>query len=226
MTPNGTNSFCGSQLLSVPLGSSNNYQWKKDGVAISGATSNTYNAVTQGNYSCTITNGSCSSTTATTILNTTSTPTGATTQTFSVGQTLANLSVTGTNLQWYNAATNGSTLPSTTQLVSGTTYYVSQSVNGCEGPRLSITVTLALGIDESQLFTINYNPNPVKDLLYVKSSEIVKKVYVFNLLGQLLLMENKNDSEFNIDLSIFPTSNYLIKVEAENKSQVFKIIKQ
>ena len=226
MTPNGTNTFCGSQLLTVPLGSSNSYQWRKDGVAITGATTATYSASASGSYTCVITNGACSSTTATTTLNTTSTPTGATNQIFSVGQTLANLSVTGTNLKWYNAVTNGSVLPSTTQLVSGTTYYVSQSVNGCEGPRLSITVTLGLAVDQNKLLTISYNPNPVKDILNIKANELIKTISVYNVLGQLLFLERKNDLEFGIDLSNLPTSNYFIKIETDDKEQVFKIIKQ
>lgn len=226
MTPNGTNSFCGSQQLSVPLGSSNSYQWKKDGVNISGANSNTYNATSAGSYTCVITNGSCSSTTSATILNTTNAPTGSSNQTFTSGQTLANLLVNGTNLQWYSVSTGNTSIPNTTLLVSGTTYYVSQTVNGCEGPRLAITVSLALGINQYQLLTITYNPNPVKDILNIMASETIKNVTVYNVLGQLLFMQREDNNEFNVDLSNLPTSNYFIKVESEDKNQVIKVIKQ
>ncbi len=52
----------------------------------------------------------------------------------------------GSNLLWYAAATGGtgnSTAPTpVTGAVGNTTYYVSQTVNGCEGPRASITVSV------------------------------------------------------------------------------------
>jgi len=226
MSPTGTNSFCGSQLLTVPAGSSNSYQWKKDGVTISGATSATYSATASGSYTCVITNGSCSSTTSATILNTTSAPTGTSSQTFSTGNTLANLIVTGTNIQWYSTSAGNSAISNTTPLISGTTYYVSQTVNGCEGPRLAITVTLGLGVNQNQLLTIAFNPNPVKDFITIKSNEILKQISVYNVLGQLLINQFKNSSEFNMDLTILPSGNYFIKAETENKEQVFKIVKQ
>ena len=67
-------------------------------------------------------------------------PTGDANQNF-CSQTLADLVVSGTNLIWYDAETGGNVLPGTTTLVDGTTYYVSQTTNGCESiDRLAITV--------------------------------------------------------------------------------------
>ncbi|MEZ4854081.1 T9SS type A sorting domain-containing protein [Flavobacterium sp.] len=54
---------------------------------------------------------------------------------------LSTLLVSGINLKWYNAATGGTLLPSTTLLVDETTYYASQTVEGVESTtRLAITV--------------------------------------------------------------------------------------
>jgi glycosidase len=56
------------------------------------------------------------------------------------------LSATGTNLLWYTVATGGTgtaTAPVPSTTTAGTTnYYVSQSANGCEGPRTTIAVTV------------------------------------------------------------------------------------
>ena len=148
ITPSGTVSASTNQSLSVPLGSSNTYQWKKDGIAISGANSNTYNATNSGNYTCVVTNGSCNYTTSSTIVNlsngaSTSAPSGNATQTFCSSATIANLTVTGTAIQWYSAAAGGTTLASTTALVNGTTYYASQTVNGLESTsRLAVAVSI------------------------------------------------------------------------------------
>jgi hypothetical protein len=148
ITPSGTVSASTNQSLSVPLGSSNTYQWKKDGIAISGANSNTYNSTNSGNYTCVVTNGSCNYTTNSTIVNlsngaSTSAPSGNATQTFCSSATIANLTVTGTAIQWYSAAAGGTTLASTTALVNGTTYYASQTVNGLESTsRLAVAVSI------------------------------------------------------------------------------------
>ena len=56
-----------------------------------------------------------------------------------------NLTATGTNLKWYNVPTGGvgsSTLAPSTLTAGTFKYYVSQTVNGCEGPRDSITVNV------------------------------------------------------------------------------------
>jgi hypothetical protein len=72
-------------------------------------------------------------------------PTGNPTQIFCTTPTpsISDLTATGTAIQWYAAATGGTALATTTTLVSGTTYYASQTVNGCESTtRFEVTVTL------------------------------------------------------------------------------------
>ncbi|WP_081663213.1 T9SS type B sorting domain-containing protein [Flavobacterium subsaxonicum] len=72
-------------------------------------------------------------------------PTGAAAQQFCTTQnpTVALLEATGTGLQWYDAATSGTLLASDTALISGTTYYGTQTIDGCESQaRLAVTVTI------------------------------------------------------------------------------------
>lgn len=70
-------------------------------------------------------------------------PTGSASQTLCNGATVAQLNATGTAIQWYAAASGGSPLPTNTVLVSGSTYYASQTVNGLESTtRLAVTVSL------------------------------------------------------------------------------------
>ncbi len=62
------------------------------------------------------------------------------------GATASALTATGTNLLWYTTATGGTgsaTAPTpSTAAVGSTTYYVSQTVTNCEGPRASIVVNV------------------------------------------------------------------------------------
>jgi hypothetical protein len=211
--PNGTVNFCGSQVLSVPNGSSNSYQWKKDNVNINGANTSTYTATQPGVYTCVITNGSCSFTTSNITLNQVAPPPSASaSQSFNSGNTLANLTVTGSNLQWYSAATGGSPLPLTTTLVSGTTYYVSQTVNGCESARIAITVTVSLNTDDFTLIDFILYPNPTSSVLNFKSSNEVDKIAIYNTLGQLVQEEKVNALEGSINIEKLAQGTYLVKV--------------
>jgi len=78
-------------------------------------------------------------------VNLTPAPTGAIAQSFcsSNSPKISNISVSGSNIIWYNAASGGSVLLSNTTLVNGTTYYASQTLNGCESAsRLAVTATV------------------------------------------------------------------------------------
>ncbi len=62
ITANGPLTFAqgGSVTLNVPAVAGNNYQWRKDGVSISGATTASYAATTSGSYTVAVTNaGGC-----------------------------------------------------------------------------------------------------------------------------------------------------------------------
>ncbi|MFV0607291.1 MAG: MBG domain-containing protein, partial [Niabella sp.] len=85
-------------------------------------------------------------------------PTVVSSQVFCGAVTLNDLQVTGENIKWYGQASGGSPLANTTALTSGSTYYVSQTVNGCESDRASVAVTLstteAPTVQSPQNFTV------------------------------------------------------------------------
>ncbi len=67
------------------------------------------------------------------------------TTTYCQNETATVLTATGTGLQWYNTATGGSALPGapTPSTAAGnTTYYVTQTINGCESGRAPIAITV------------------------------------------------------------------------------------
>ncbi|WP_417352493.1 choice-of-anchor L domain-containing protein [Flavobacterium alkalisoli] len=70
-------------------------------------------------------------------------PTGNTLQLYAQGETLADLNVTGVDIQWYADDTSTTTLPESTELVDGQTYYASQTIIELESTeRLAVTVHL------------------------------------------------------------------------------------
>jgi len=70
-------------------------------------------------------------------------PIGPSTQFLCDTATLADLTATGNNIQWYDATTDGNLLDPTTVLTDGQMVYGSQTVNGCESlSRLEVNVEI------------------------------------------------------------------------------------
>jgi hypothetical protein len=160
----------GAASINTPTGGTApySYNWTPGNPTGDGTTSVT--GLTVGTWTCTVTDANSCTTTQT--FNITQpapvvSPT-ASSQSFCGVATVSNLVATGTNLQWYTAATSGSPLAPSTQLVAGT-YYVSQTIGSCESTRTAVSVTFSLttwngtswsnGVPDSQtrvLFTGNY----------------------------------------------------------------------
>ncbi|MFY7880425.1 MAG: kelch repeat-containing protein [Lacibacter sp.] len=85
-------------------------------------------------------------------------PTGTEVQAVCKGAELSDLEVQGTDLQWYSNSSGGSQLLPSTKLEDQTSYYVSQSVNGCEGlSRLGVFVNF-MQMNEKPKIIVN-GPN-------------------------------------------------------------------
>jgi gliding motility-associated-like protein len=97
------------------------------------------------------------------IVHNTSTPTATSPQNFCIQQntTLNNITITGQNIKWYDALANGTLLSNTTSLQNGTTYYASQTINGCESDRTPVLIniqnTLTPTADTNQSFCSTQN---------------------------------------------------------------------
>ncbi len=108
------------------------YSASTGGTALSTSTALT-NSTT---YYATQTVGGCESVSRAAVIATVninpSVPTGSANQTLCTGSTVAELSATGTSIQWYSGSTGGSALATNTALVNSSTYYASQTTNSCE----------------------------------------------------------------------------------------------
>ncbi|QBN18326.1 T9SS type B sorting domain-containing protein [Flavobacterium nackdongense] len=91
-------------------------------------------------------------------------PTSASPQIFCIQQnaTLNSIVITGQNIEWYDALTNGNLLVNTTLLQNGITYYASQTINGCESDRVAVFIniqnTAAPTAISPQTFCASQNP--------------------------------------------------------------------
>ncbi len=153
-------------------------------------------------------------------------PTGNSNQNFTQGQTLQNLVINGTNIQWYANQLIGTTLPLTTPLVDGTTYHATQTISGCESPeRLPITAHLTLANDTFLFQNLKIQPNPVADIFTVSNQNNLNLVEVYNTIGQTIISKKVNDNQVKVDLSNYNSGVYFVKVYSENQNKTIKIIK-
>jgi PKD repeat protein len=177
------------------------------------------------------TNGTCVSgrTPVTATVTITAAPIATANQTFCTGETVGNIVITGTNIIWYTASTNGSVVPPNTPLVAGTIYYASQTVGSCESStRVAVTMTLGscLGNEEFVANVIKLYPNPVIDILNISSTTTITKIEVVNMLGQMVFSKSLNELETTIDMERYAAGTYIVRVLAEDEFQTFKVIKK
>lgn len=170
----------------------------------------------------------------------TPTPVANTYQTFTAGQTLNDLVVNGQNLTWYatqssctesslfkNSNTISSFVPNTTSLVDGTTYFVSQTINGVESNhRLPIKVTQTLSSSSFEKLDFKLFPNPANDIISIETDFQFEKIKIFNNIGQLVFESNyKNDKQYNLSQLTKGFYNVLILDENNKKLSSKKLIK-
>lgn len=143
VTPTTTPTFnqiepiCSGAVLNPLPTTSNN--------GITGTWSSTLNNTATTTYTFTPNTGQCSSTATmtVTIISPIVAPTGSSNPFFCSTATVADINVIGTSIKWYDSATGGNELASTTLLINGTNYYASKIVNGCESNnRLAVSINL------------------------------------------------------------------------------------
>ena len=133
-------SFCNAATVSNLVAAGTALKWYD--VAIGGtALASTTTLISRTYYvSQTVNSVESTRTSVVVTINVTAAPT-ASSQSFCGSATVANLTASGTGLKWYNLATGGTALASTTALTAGN-YYVSQTLNSCESPRTAVAVTI------------------------------------------------------------------------------------
>jgi hypothetical protein len=139
--PNATaQSLCNTALVSNLLPNGPAFKWYS--TAAGGTALVSTATLTAGNYYVSQTANGCESvrTAVAVTLNTTSAPT-AVAQSFCGVTRVGDLVATGTGLNWYNQLTGGTALSSVSVITSGS-YYVSQTINGCESSRTLVIVTI------------------------------------------------------------------------------------
>jgi hypothetical protein len=221
--------FCNSATVANLTANGTAIQWY---VAATGGTALASTAaLASGTYYVSQTSGGCESprTAVSVTVNAVPAPTGAATQSLSSLLTLGDIVVTGSNITWYASAANaasGTSPLSSTQLIANTTYYATQTINGCRSTAsLAVTIT-TLANQDFDMTQFTYYPNPVIDLLNISYSQDMTSVKVFNMVGQQLMSKVLNANTTQIDMSRYANGAYFIQVTTENAMKTVRVIKK
>lgn len=96
---------------------------------------------------------------------------------------------------------------------------INQSMTIIEGSSLSL--------EEFDANSLKLFPNPVTDILTIRSNSIINKIEVFNVLQQSVLKKSSYaDSEISIHMSELNSGVYYIKISSDNINVVKKFIKR
>ncbi|WP_138432993.1 T9SS type A sorting domain-containing protein [Winogradskyella algicola] len=120
---------------------------------------------------------------------------------------------------------------SITGLAENTTYFWSVDALNCFGTTTgtvwSFTTGLALSVTENEISKFSIYPNPVIDIVNIKSTNsIIDNIQIFDLSGKMISNYGSNDIlDSQIDLSNLSKGIYLMKISAGDKTQTLKINK-
>ncbi len=217
--PTASTTACSGSAVDLSVaatGSNLTYQWFKDGVAISGANSTTYNiaaalATDSGAYSVQV-SGTCgadTSDTALVIVNATPAPVVT-----AAGAALSS-SITGSSYQWYfnGAAITGATAQTYTATQTGDYHVEVTSADGCTGTSADLNVVIS-GIENLTAIKLSVYPNPATELLVIYCDEIVESIEVYNVIGEQVIFAKGQITSLNV--STLAQGTYMLHAKTKS----------
>ncbi len=92
----------------------------------------------------------------------------------------------------------------------------SNSFSGAYAISTYLDVPTDLGLEENPSFQLSLFPNPSATFISIQSDEVISKVEVYKLAGELALEQSANTTSLEMDLSALNTGMYLVKVYGTN----------
>ena len=122
-------------------------------------------------------------------------------------------------------------LPGTTRMRVKKINGITDFVNPCLGADYGQSEDYSINVTDLATSTFNNaafsaQPNPVKDVLNLSYDKNITNVIVYNLLGQVVIERNINDTQSKLDMSGLTSGAYMVKVTADNQVKTIKVIKE
>ena len=142
------------------------------------------------------------------------------------GETLADLEDSldfEGDLTWYADQELTEVLPDTTLLEDNTTYWVTQTIDGCESEALEVLVE-ELGVNDLNANMFSVYPNPVKTTLNITGLKNIDSIEIFDMAGRKISAQTEIQHN-QLDFSQFEKGTYLVRISSGKENQVIKVIK-
>lgn len=135
----------------------------------------------------------------------------------------------GTAPYFYNWS-GGQSSASIANVLPGTYIVTITDFNGCSLVDTVVVGFWAVGINENQISNIGLQiyPNPTDGTIFLKSdNNEMKTISVYNMVGEIILVEKNSRQITEIDLRGFDSGIYLMKTEGQNfiETQRINIVK-
>lgn len=238
ITADGPLTFCsGSSVKLSVITPAIAYQWKKDGVIISGKTAQTYKASEPGNYSCDVTNNCGVVSSNILVVSTTPKPTSSISVGSCSGGTVILISVsnpsTGVNYKW---TLNGSNIAGATN----STYAATQSgsykckvtivATGCVKNSKAADVTINCKQTNGKApVTFDVYPNPSSTyftMSYYGFTGDQSRIDVYDITGRLVESILPNEQTTRVGAS-YQAGLYFLKLTVNGKEEkIIKLLKE
>ncbi len=241
----GPTTFCNGSNVTLQAGAGTGYsfQWKKNGVNISGATAITYVASKTGNYSVLVSvAGGCNATSTSISVTANKKPNPSITALGSLdiclagSVTLKTASKAGDTYQWFKngVAIVGATANTYTATTIGTYYVKQTNVSGCFKNSTSVIVTSSCKIGDGNAETLIISPNPATNIVHINIGFVDAYsgnalLLMYNNLGEVvfnaeqLFSNNHIAMQINIP-AILPAGMYQIQLIVDGKLYDSKLI--
>ncbi|UPQ78222.1 T9SS type B sorting domain-containing protein [Flavobacterium azooxidireducens] len=167
------------------------------------------------------------------VINNTAPITGSTNQNFcsTENATLQTIGVNGTDILWYGSNTSTTPLPDSTLLIDNTTYFATQTLNGCESTtRLAVSINLINTLnanDYTESICDDLNDGvEIIDLTSYNSELIASNGNVFHYYHSLNGAENQITSDEIANTTNFEllTGNKIIYIRIDSPNTCFQIV--
>ncbi len=158
-------------------------------------------------------------------------PTGAVRQHFTTKSMVSNIKVNESNVVWYasyeDAVSGTSPFSNQHPLEDQTTYYgVLISKEGCTSYPLAVQVTVTLGLNDFDLASLKYYPNPVTSELTVTYKDVIEQLDVYDLTGKWVKTQTYTSSLVKMNLYDLALGTYMVRIKTNEGEQFIKIVKK
>lgn len=225
--------FCANDTITLVGSSGGTSQWYQNGIAISGATSNTLTVTSAGVYNMmkTNSNGCADSASVGSVVTVNSLPsvTLSSQPTFCPNQTQIALTgglPAGGVYSGTGVINNSDFNPSASGPGSYVINYTYTDTNNCSNTASdTLTVDVCAGISSASTTNVSVFPNPFDKQLTISTNSLNNSVVIFNSLSQVVYENKSVKNNSLIDLGFLPVGFYSIKIENEKGVSNFRIIK-